>query len=281
MIFSCFRRGWLGHEKETHPASLRHSIPIWPMDSLLKWLFMLTHETDHFAQATSCFCCWCLLSQAYEMLPPSPWDTTHLQLSQDYETTLPWDTVNFLMTTWPPESSCRWNINSHCFRESNFPSEEFKKAPWEGWGADSSQGSVTLSLSPLVNFLLFAWTSSPFSFSLRSPYTHLLSEPICSPFNPIPKPPVPKWSPCCHLQTLEHLIPSLLQTTFLQEKLSWNPRDQHVPAHWNLGWNSWTRISLKTSQKHDSIGLVYFRLTVTSDPEAGLNWKRLMKKDQK
>ena len=50
---------------------------------------MLTHETDHLAQVTSCFCHWYLLSQDYETLPPSPWDTMHLQLSQDYETTLP------------------------------------------------------------------------------------------------------------------------------------------------------------------------------------------------
>ena len=60
---------------------------------------MLTHETDHLAQVTSCFCCWCLLSQDYKTRPPVGHYTLpafsrlrdhptmrHLRLSLDYMT---------------------------------------------------------------------------------------------------------------------------------------------------------------------------------------------------
>ena len=69
--------------------------------SLLKWIIVLTlqtedvkvtHETDYIAQVTSCF---------------RPW---HL-VSQDYVTTLPWNTSGSLKTTWLSDSSCRLKIN--------------------------------------------------------------------------------------------------------------------------------------------------------------------------
>lgn len=68
-------------------ASFLLSGAMWGL--IVKWLFMPTHEMDHLAQVTSCFRPWRLLSQDYETLLPSPWDTTHLQLSQHYKTTLP------------------------------------------------------------------------------------------------------------------------------------------------------------------------------------------------
>ena len=107
------------------------------------------------AQATSCFHHWCWLSQDRET--PLPRDTTHLQLSQDYEAT----TVQLQV---------KGQLTSPPLQGINFPSTGYKKAPAEVGGAGSSQGQSP-SPFPLINFLLFVGTPGFFAFSLHSPYS--------------------------------------------------------------------------------------------------------------
>ena len=112
--------------------------PAW--SSLLQWLFLLTRETDHLAQATSCFHHVPTLPRLRE---PSPFTVghhtppafsalrdhptvRHLRRSQDWGTT-------------GGQLQAKDKRTSPSLRESHFPSSGYKEALQEGRGAGSSQ----------------------------------------------------------------------------------------------------------------------------------------------
>ena len=98
--------------------------------------------------------------------------TLHPSSFLNIETTLPWDTSDFLMTMWPPETSCRWKVNYPPPASGN-PISHLQgiRRPCQKGGDWLFSRVRHPLLFPLINFLLFAWTPGSFSFSLHLLYS--------------------------------------------------------------------------------------------------------------
>ena len=135
---------------------------------IVKMALYADPETYHLPQVTSCFHHWCLLSQECKTLHHgTPHTSSFLRIMRPPYHETP-STSSWLLTT---RIQLQVKDKIPLLQGIQFPICGVKKALWEEQEAGSSQGSVTLYLSPLINFHLFSWTPGLSSFSLHSPYT--------------------------------------------------------------------------------------------------------------
>lgn len=153
------------------------------MGSLLQWLFLLTRGTEHLLKQPPVFTTGAAFAKTARppshgtphtsgfpktTRPPLPWDTTHLRLSQDYETTRVQLQVKDQLTFTPPPH----------FRESISLPWGIRK-PRQKWGDWLFPGSVTLSFpsNKFPSLCLNTWLVLVFSaFALQ--YEDLMKSQI-------------------------------------------------------------------------------------------------------